>query len=227
MDFAGPFMGENFLIVVDSYSKWPEVYRMTLVTAEKTVEALREMFASHGVPAEIVSDNGRQFTADEFQEFTKANNIRHIFSAPYHPSTNGEAERFVRTFKTAMKVRRGERGSWNLRICEFLLSYHTTPHSTTRRTPAELMAGRNLKTRLDAVHPEMGQRIQRQSAPTRQTKQVEVGEPVLVRDYRHRKETWVAGVVLKRFSPGGRFMLEKAYRPGSPGRWITPGSGTG
>lgn len=202
VDFAGPFMGENFLILVDAHSKWPEVHQMSSTTTSKTIEALRQSFAQHGLPAQVVSDNGPQFTADEFKQFLERNGIEHIRSPAYHPSTNGEAERFVRTFKKAMKAA-DPKDTWNKRICNFLLAYRTTPHSTTNVTPAEAI-GRKLCTKLDAVHPNLGERIERKnSAPHDKpaARYLEVGDLTLTRDYRQRKETWVKGVVIKRLGP--------------------------
>ena len=96
IDFAGPFQGATFFVAVDdAHSKWPEVEVMTSTTAAKTIEVLRRMFASHGLPEQIVSDNGPQFVSEEFAAFMRANNIKHIRSAPYHPASNGLAERFV------------------------------------------------------------------------------------------------------------------------------------
>ncbi|CAC5370948.1 Uncharacterized protein K02A2.6 [Mytilus coruscus] len=104
IDFCGPFLNEMFLIVVDAHSKWIDVIRMSSTTSEKTINALRCLFSSHGIPTEIVSDNGPQFTSSEFETFLKKNGVKHILSAPYHPFSNGEAERAVRTFKQAMKT---------------------------------------------------------------------------------------------------------------------------
>ena len=222
IDFAGPFLGEMFLLVVDAHSKWPEVHRMKKTTSEYTIEKLRQVFASHGLPTELVSDNGPQFVSSEFERFLKQNNVQHILSPPYHPSTNGEAERFVQTFKRAMKTKIKQKASWNTKICEFLLSYRTTPNTTTKKTPAEMMVGRNLRTRLDAVHPKMSERIQRQTTPGKPTRHIEVGEPVLARDYRHQKETWISGVVLTKLSPSsGRSSLEEIYRSTTETGWIT------
>ena len=95
IDFAGPFLDKMFLIVVDAHSKWPEVIQMSSTTSFKTIEALRSLFAKYGLPEQLVSDNGPQFTSEEFADFMKVNGIKHIRSAPYHPSTNGLAERFV------------------------------------------------------------------------------------------------------------------------------------
>ena len=90
LDFAGPFQGAMFLVAVDSHSKWPEVFIMS-TTVSKTIEVLRVMFAAYGLPDQIVSDNGPQFISSEFATFLKQNGVKHIRSAPYHPSTNGLA----------------------------------------------------------------------------------------------------------------------------------------
>ena len=102
--FCGPLSQQELLIAVDAHSKWAEVVEMSQTTTAKTITALRHMFATHGIPEQLVSDNGPQFTSTEFVEFVKANGIKHTKSSPYHPATNGEAERFVRTFKEAMKT---------------------------------------------------------------------------------------------------------------------------
>ncbi|XP_021347324.1 uncharacterized protein K02A2.6-like [Mizuhopecten yessoensis] len=103
IDFAGPFLGSMFFVVVDTNSKWPEVVQMNTTTSEKTIEVLRTKIARNGIPRQIVSDNGPQFVSEEFRNFVKSNGIRHSTSAPYHPSTNGLAERFVQSFKMAMR----------------------------------------------------------------------------------------------------------------------------
>ena len=97
-------MGKMFFIAVDAHSKWPEVYDMSDTTSTKTIAILRHLFAAHGLPEQLVFDNGPQFVSDEFVQFTKKNGIKHICCAPYHPSSNGAAERFVQTFKQAMKA---------------------------------------------------------------------------------------------------------------------------
>ena len=89
LDFAGPFMDKMWLIIVDSYSKWPEVVPMKSTTASRTIEELRLVFARFGLPEQIITDNGPQFVAEEFQHFAKANGIRHTTVAPYHPRSNG------------------------------------------------------------------------------------------------------------------------------------------
>ena len=86
-----------------------------------------------GIPNQIVTDNGPQFTATEFEQFCKNNGIHHILTAPYHPNSNGEAKRFVQTFKNTMQ------GEMQLNSSKFLLRYRITPHTTTGKSPAELI----------------------------------------------------------------------------------------
>ena len=103
VDYAGPFLGKMFLVVVDAHSKWMEIEVVNTATTEATVEQLRAMFARFGLPKVMVTDNGTCFTSSEFAEFTRRNHIRHFKTAPYHPSSNGLAERAVQTFKKGMK----------------------------------------------------------------------------------------------------------------------------
>ena len=103
IDHAGPFLGRMFLIVVDSYSKWVDIYNVPSTSTEHVMEKLRESFAVQGLPDSIISDNASCFTSDEFQEFCKKNGVLHTTSAPYHPSSNGQAERTVQTFKQTMR----------------------------------------------------------------------------------------------------------------------------
>ena len=95
--------GQNVLILVDAHSKWIEAIPTSSMTAGMIVRTMRGVFATHGVPKVVASDNGPSFTAHEFTEFLEANGIQHKLSAPYHPATNGLAERAVQTVKQGVK----------------------------------------------------------------------------------------------------------------------------
>ena len=82
----------------------------------------------------------------------KSNCVKHIRTAPYHPSSNGLAERFVQTFKRAMKTGEKEGSPVSLRLAQFLLTYRSTPHATTNTSNAELFLGR---IRLDLLKPSL------------------------------------------------------------------------
>ena len=106
LDFAGPFMGHMFLVLTDSHSKWLHVHPMKSITSAVTIQCLRNVFAQFSLPEHIVTDNGPSFVSAEFREFLKRNGIKHTISAPYHPATNGLAERAVQLFKRGMKKMR-------------------------------------------------------------------------------------------------------------------------
>lgn len=102
LDFAGPFIGRMYLVLADAYSKWLDVCVMNTITSGSTIEKLQAIFAVHGLPKTIVTDNGPSFTSDEFKRFLHSNGIHHITSSPYHPSTNGLA---VQSFKLGEDTR--------------------------------------------------------------------------------------------------------------------------
>ena len=66
VDYAGPFQGKMYFVVVDAHSKWPEVFEMNNTSATKTITILRHLFSCYGLPNQLVSDNGPQFVSEEF-----------------------------------------------------------------------------------------------------------------------------------------------------------------
>lgn len=108
MDYAGPFLGEMFLLIADAHSKWMDVYPVKSATSQATIEKLRLSFSVFGLPKMLVLDNGTCFTSAEFESFMKQNGIDHVKSAPFHPSSDGLAERAVQTFKEGMKKIKGD-----------------------------------------------------------------------------------------------------------------------
>ena len=207
VDFAGPFYGSMYMVVVDAHSKWLEVFPMSTTTTEKTLEVLRNLFASYGLPEQLVSDNGPQFTSHEFELCMKANGIKHIKTSPYHPASNGEAERFVQTFKQAMRAGKSDTGSLNVKLARFLLTYRSTPSTTTGVTPAELFLKRPLRTRLDLLRPSLQSRVETKQANQKRLHDAhskfrlfEVGQSVLVRNLREGPK-WLTGTVLEQTGP--------------------------
>ena len=207
MDFAGPFRGKMFLILVDAHSKWPEVVEMGTTSAAKTIEVLRQIFAAYGLPEQLVSDNGSQFTSEEFAKFTKANGIKHICITPYHPSSNGLAERFVQTFKRAMKTGEHDCKSFQHRLSNFLLTYRSAPHATTNQTPCSLFLKREVRTRFDLMRPDSESQVSAKQALQKlahdshaKNRELTVGQEVMARNYRDG-DKWMPGTVVERKSP--------------------------
>ena len=192
-----------FLKVVDSKSKWMEVIPISSTSASATIRALRSLFATHGLPEEIVADNGPQFVAGEMKDFLTAIGVRLCWSSPYHPASNGEAERAVRTFKEAMRIMKNEPGTQTEKLARFLLSYQTTPHTATGCPPAEILMGRRLRMRLELLRPDLSARMEQKSRRMNPMvrRGFEVGEPVMAKDYRNRGSVWTKGVTQDRFGP--------------------------
>ena len=146
VDFAS-YQGDHYLVMVDAHSKWPEVILMSKgTTAERTIAAMRGVFSRLGLCEEVFADNGPPFPSKEFGKFLQENGIKLILAPAYHPPTNGEAERFVQTFKKGMKTNQGRKSKLH-KLQEFLLVYRSTPHSITGQPPSELLFGRRIRTR--------------------------------------------------------------------------------
>ena len=90
------------LVAVDAFSKWPEVFVVNSTSASQTTDKLRTIFAAHGLPVTIVSDNGPPFSSTDFEKFVKANGIIYWRVPPYHPSSNGLAKNMVKSLKQAL-----------------------------------------------------------------------------------------------------------------------------
>jgi len=180
-----------FLIIVDAHSKWMEVHATTTSTSTVTIKKLHQTFAVHGLHEDIMSDNGTCFTSEEFQQFMQRNGIHHVTTAPWHPATNGLAERAVQTLKTGM-----EKMSETLetKLNRFLLAYRTTPHITTGLTSAELMFNWKLRTQLHLFRPEIRQRVETMQSRQKlyhdqhaKERSFEIGEHVYGRNYQRER----------------------------------------
>ncbi|BHF61942.1 hypothetical protein SprV_0100492200 [Sparganum proliferum] len=181
IDFAGPLNGVSYLILVDAYLKWPEIVQLNQANASATIVFLRRIFSQHGLPV-LVSDNGSRFNQSTFEDFCRQQNIQHLRPPPCHRQCNGQAERFVDTFKRAVLKAHGE-GTTDEIVQAFLLSYRTTPNPASPGgvSPAEALMGRKLRTTFHALNPTDVQPAQTSQFPR---SKLSVGTPAFVRDYR-------------------------------------------
>ncbi|XP_064475270.1 uncharacterized protein K02A2.6-like [Ornithodoros turicata] len=151
--------GVNLLVLVDTYSKWVEVFCMTTTTTTSTLKRLDALFAWYGCPEELVTDNGPQFASEEFQDFLRQRGIRHTRAPPYHAASNGAAERLVRTTKSALfkealeDMIMGAKRRVRERINNILMPYRNTSNSVTAKAPVELFLKRLPRIRLSLVKP--------------------------------------------------------------------------
>ena len=179
INFAGPFLGKMFFIAVDAHSKW----------------------------LEVVSDNGTQFTSSEFDKFMKGNGIKHVRCSSYHPLSNGAAERFVRTFKEAMKSSKHDGLTFTHRFNNFLLKYCSSPNSTTSTAPATLLLGRELRTRLHLLKPDLERSVGKKQATKKlhhdqhsKERDFFVGQEVMVRNMRPGQDL-IPGLIIQQLNP--------------------------
>ncbi|KAL1484125.1 hypothetical protein MTO96_032758 [Rhipicephalus appendiculatus] len=184
---------------------------MSVTTAAKTVEKLRTIFAAFGLPEEVITDNGPQFVSSEFAAFLSSNGIRHKTTPPYHPASNGAAERLVQTVKRNLEKqlkdekRMGISKSIQHRVDQFLFHYRNTPCAATGKTPAELFLSWTPRTRLTLLHPELHNRLEdheRRPAqpPAARWREFREGDRVRVKGTRPCDPAWMVGVIIRRIS---------------------------
>ena len=117
------------------------------------IEALTPIFTRYGYPFSLKSDNAPQFVSEELENFLATHGIQHRKSPSLWPQANGEVERQNRTLLKSLKVTEAEGKKWKDELDKFLLAHRTTHHSSTGATPAFLMFGRELKTKLPELCP--------------------------------------------------------------------------
>ena len=160
--------GNYFLGLIDSHSKWIEVAHMRSTTAQSTIDHMRLWFAAYGFSEEVVSDNGPQFISQDFTNFLKQNGVKQTLVPPYHPSSNGAAERTVQILKQALRKhaesvkRGGNKRSLKHPLANCLIQYRNTPHSVTAVTPSELFLKRKARTKFSVPLRNMEGHIQDQ-----------------------------------------------------------------
>ena len=174
---------------------------MQSVSSAKTIEKLRMVFATHGLPRKVVTDNGPSFTSEEFHAFMSENDITHVTTA----SSNGLAERAVQTVKRGLKATKGD--SLQERLSKFLFTYRITPH-TTGIAPTQLLMNCRLRSRFDRLFPDLQQHVQKKQAKqaashnnSQPLRSFKVGDLVYTKDFSSTPLIWIPGTVAKVTGP--------------------------
>ena len=142
VDLMGPLpTGESLVVVVDYYSCFYEVGILRSTTVDKVIDFLGPVFS-------VKSDNGPQFVSQVFKDFLVEHGIEHRTSPPLWPQANGEVERQNRTLLKVLKVAQVEGKRWQDELQKFLLAYRSMPQASPGATPAFLMFGREIRTKL-------------------------------------------------------------------------------
>lgn len=208
IDFAGPIKGQMIMIVVDAYTKWTELFTTKTTTSTWVIGKLKQLFTCFGIPVTLVSDNGPQFVSIEFEDFLKHQGIAHLTSAPYHPSSNGLAERGVQTMKQSLRKMSEEGGTLDSKLQDFLIQYRRTPHTSTGVSPYESMFGREMRNVLSLMK---NTKPQSSNNKRHVKKTFSIGSKVQFRNYQPGPK-WIVGKVCKRI---GLFLYLIELRNGS------------
>ena len=140
------YANRHYIILVDYYSSWPEVYLLSSPNSKCVIEATKEAFAHHGIPEEVISDNGPQYSSREYKCFANEWEFKHTTSSPHYPKSNGLAETTVKIVKGLIK----KSNRSNKDIKKGLLIIRNTPLSCGK-SPAELLTGHKLRDNLPRV----------------------------------------------------------------------------
>ena len=132
------FKGATYILVVDYFSRFIETQKLNSTTSSNIIVVLKSIFARHGIPDTVVTDNGPQYSSNEFKIFAESYKFFHVTSSPYYPKGNGEAERAVRTLKNLLKDVKD--------LYLALMSYRATPLPGCNLSPAQLLMGRRIRS---------------------------------------------------------------------------------
>jgi hypothetical protein len=136
------YQKREYLVIVDYGSRWLDFKELSSTTSQAVIRTLSEVFATHGTPSVVMSDNGPQFSSQEFQQFARDWGFDHVTSSPRYPQANGAAERAVQTAKKILKK--------NDNPYLGLLAYRSAPLQCGK-TPSQLLMSRLLRTNVPTV----------------------------------------------------------------------------
>ena len=136
-------------MVIDDYSRFPEIEILHSTAAKAVLPKLDRIFAVFGVPLVVKTDNGPPFNGREFAQFAEYLGFKHRKVSPLWPEANGEVERFMKTLGKAFRTS----SHWKQDVYRFLRNYRATPHCTTDVAPSTALFGRPIRTKLPSVVP--------------------------------------------------------------------------
>ncbi|XP_041470031.1 uncharacterized protein K02A2.6-like [Lytechinus variegatus] len=155
VDSGGPYPDGHYnLVAVDKRTRYPEVETTHSTSFKATRTKMKKMFATHGIPNRVETDNGPPFNSKEFKEFAKEEGFEHKTVTPDHARANGEAEAFMKTLNKVEQITHLQKQNREIAVHEMLMGYRSTPHPATQVTPYEALMGRPVRTKLDYVEPQ-------------------------------------------------------------------------
>jgi len=211
--------GAQYLLVADYYSKYPIVRKLSSTTSAAIINHLKSIFAEHGIPESLVSDNGPQYSSKEFAAFCDQWGINHITSSPVYPKSNGFIERMVQTVKNLL--RKSEAAGQDPYLA--LLSYRATPVDSNLPSPAKLLNNREYRTQLPSSgrlqrsqakechqdqlqHRQDVQKQQHDGKSTRELQKLVPGQPVSV--FQPKTKTWTPATLKEQMNQPRSYIVE-------------------
>ena len=157
MDIVGPLpksrLGNRFILVICDYAtRYPEAIPLRSIDAVHVAEELIKVFARLGIPEEILTDQGSNFTSQLLAELYRLLHVHPIRTSPYHPQTDGLVERFNQTLKSMLRRAATDEGKdWDKLVPYLLFAYREVPQASTGFSPFELLYGRDVRGPLDIL----------------------------------------------------------------------------
>ena len=133
---------EHYVVVVDAYSGYMDFARLKNLSGKALIEVLRPIFATHGAPAEMITDNGSNYVSREFQEFAREWEFLHVLSSPHHKKSNGRAEVAVKVMKKLLKKSKKAK----VDIYKSLLEWRNTVTPGTNSSPMQKLMSRRARS---------------------------------------------------------------------------------
>ena len=148
IDVVGPLPrtknGNKYIVVaIDYMTKWPEAKAIPTANAQQIVTfILDDLICRHGCPEIILSDRGSHFRNQQVDQLLEQYGIKHLYSTPYHPATNGLVERFNRTLSESLAKTTSDTSEWDKNLSSVLFACRTAKQATTKIEPFYLVYGR-------------------------------------------------------------------------------------
>ena len=205
------YAGKNYIVIVDYYSLWPEVYRLNKTRAIDVIDACKQSMSRFGIPDRIYSDNGPQFKAHKYREFLKKYKITRKTSSPYRPPSNGLAEAMVKVVKSLIK--KCHRSNQDLAMG--LMNLRNSP-IRGMASPAQILLGHQIQDNLPSLtkledHPVYSRDMQKARVTSKQNydKHVAKQSP---QNFHTNQRVAVQDVKTKEWSRKGRIVEETSPR---------------
>ena len=218
---------KDYVIMVDDYSNYFEFNVLNQTTSAAIITSLKSQFARHGIPDEVRSDNGPQFSSSDFENFAREWEFTHTTSSPHYAQSNGKVENSVKTAKQILKKAQADKKDPYLA----LLAWRNTPTEGLNSSPVQRLMGRRTRTRLPTstklLNPKLPSRVKQQvetkrrkqaryyNRGSKQLPELQPGDVVRIRpDPNSTHKTWRKGVCHEKVAPRSYEVMSdgKMYR---------------